>query len=514
MASPSEVSGRRLVKNTSVNAAAGVVSALLTIGLTPFLLHRLGASDYGIWLLATTLTLGSGYLAVADLGLPEATVKFIADARARGDTEGVNHVVSTTVVLFAASGVVLALAVVALAGVLSHVFNIADSSRPLAGHVFAIVGIQICVDLPAAGLLAVVEGAQNYFAYRLVDVGARIAWAAAVVLAVETGHGVVALAALSLAVAAVRCVAAYVAAAFVQRGLRIRTSLVRRQVLRDVAGFASALVGVRILSIVYWQMDRAIIGITLTAAAVARYEVAYRIHSTALFALSIMPSAVMPAAAYLGAAQHADRLRNLYLRGTKYAVGISLPVTFAALLFAPWIIIAWVGPEYAGVTGAARLFLLYPAFAVVHVIALAILVGLGRMREVLTLNAVSVVVNLVVSIVLAPHLGITGVIVGTLAGYVVIWVPYTRLFLREFGVSLDDWTRSIVLPALPGSIAQVGVALLIDRFVSRPDNILAVAALVSCDIAVGLAVFVLFGLDGEERQRFRRTVLARGGASG
>jgi O-antigen/teichoic acid export membrane protein len=509
MTSPSEVSGRRLVKNTSVNALAGVVSAVLTIVLTPYLLHRLGPSDYGIWLLATTLTLGSGYLAVADLGLPEATVKFIADARARNDGEAVNHIVSTTVALFAVSGVVLALAVVGLAGALSHVFKITDASRPLARQVFAIVGVQVCVDLPAAGLLAVVEGAQKYFAYRVVDVGARILWAISVVVAIATGHGVVALAVLSLVVAAVRCVAAYASAATVQRGLRVRLSLVRRRVLRDVAGFASTLVGMRLLSIVYWQMDRAIIGIALTAAAVARYEIAYRIHSTALFALSIMPSAVMPAAAHLGAESEADRLRVLYLRGTKYAVGLSLSVTLGALLFARWIIVAWVGADYESVTGAARLFLVYPAFASVHVIGLAILVGLGRMRRVLALNALAVAMNLVVSVVLAPRIGINGVIVGTLVGYVFIWFPYTRLFLDQFGVEAREWIRSILLPAVPGALLQVAVAAAILRWVPRPAGLGATAVLVALDIAVGLAGFALIGLGRDERLGFRRMASLR-----
>src|SRR5690242_14525411 len=112
-----EVTGRRVLRNTAVNAVAYGTSALITLALTPFLLHHLGAEQYGIWLLALTLTFSSGYLALADLGLPEAAVRFIAEARATGDRQTINEVASTTTLLFAAVGVVVGVLFALLASV-------------------------------------------------------------------------------------------------------------------------------------------------------------------------------------------------------------------------------------------------------------------------------------------------------------------------------------------------------------------------------------------------------------
>src|SRR4030081_3196178 len=83
----SEVTGGRIPRETLGTGAANVSGALVTIVLTPFLLHRLGAEQYGIWLLALSLTFSSGYLALADLGLPSAAIRFIAEARAIGSLD-------------------------------------------------------------------------------------------------------------------------------------------------------------------------------------------------------------------------------------------------------------------------------------------------------------------------------------------------------------------------------------------------------------------------------------------
>src|SRR3954451_21945228 len=82
---PSEVTSTRLLRNTIVNGLANGGTALITIALTPYLLHHLRTESYGLWALALGLTFTSGYLALADLGISDAAVKLIAEAQAAHD---------------------------------------------------------------------------------------------------------------------------------------------------------------------------------------------------------------------------------------------------------------------------------------------------------------------------------------------------------------------------------------------------------------------------------------------
>jgi O-antigen/teichoic acid export membrane protein len=222
--------------------------------------------------------------------------------------------------------------------------------------------------------------------------------------------------------------------------------------------------------------------------------------------LSVAASAILPAAAYIGAAGDIDRLRRLYLRGTKYALAITFPVAVAAIVYARAIILAWVGPKFVGLTGVTRLFLIYPLLVAVHVIGLTMLLGLGRMRKPVRLTAISVGLNLLISALLVNSLGIEGVVIGTLAGYLIIWVPYTRLFLREFQVHVGEWLRKIVLPNLPGVAVQLVLGVLTVKTVEG-FGFIGVALAVAASCAASLLTFWFVGMSSDDRHVLRRSGL-------
>jgi len=482
-----------------VNALANASGALITLALTPFLLHRLGAAEYGVWLIALSLTFSSGYLALADLGLPEAAVRFIAEARATGEISVISEVAATTTALFAAIGAVAGVLMALLAGVLVNVFHVDATLSGTARTVFMLMALTIAIELPMAGLLSVIEGAQRYGWLRAIDVVRRLAWGVIVVVAVARGHGVVSLAVSSLATTVLALVSAVVVAHRVQPGLQLRPSLVSRSTLRRTAGFGSKVAILRVLSVIYAQMDRAIVGISIGVVAVASYEVAFRIQSVAAMVLVIAGSAVIPVSAYNSARADTGRQRELFLRGTKYAVALVVPVTVATLIYAGPLINTWVGTSYHAAIWPTRLFLIYPLFGCLNQVAVPMMLGLGRVRRLIILQIISVSINLAVSIALAPHLGISGVIVGTLVGHSVVLIPYNRFFLAEFDVPWREWRTRVVHPNVIGPVLQVAVGLATMGWVVHLEQFWQVVLVWGANCGGSLAYFVLRGLRPGER---------------
>lgn len=497
---PSEVTSGRLLRNTLANGGANAANALVTLALTPLLLHRLGPRQYGVWLLALSVTFSSGYLALADLGLPQASVRFIAEARATGSSEKINTIASTTIAFFLVVGTIVGLAVAALASTFVSLLGpVGDLARP-AREVFVLVGLSIVVDLPAAGLLAVIEGTQHYSRLRAIDVGGRLLWGGAVVAAVEDGHGVVALAAASLGASLLEAAGALVIAHRVQPSLRLGPSLVDRRTLRETMSFGSMVALMQGLSVVYAQMDRVIIGIAIGAAVVANYEVAYRLQSVATLVMVMSYSAVLPAAAYNAAREESAKQRELFLRGTKYAVALILPPTLATMVFARPLIVTWVGSAYASMAGPARLFLIYPLFGCLNQVGIAMLSGLGRLGRVITIQAGAVAVNLALSIILVGPLGISGVILGTLVGNGLAFLPYTALLLSTFQVHTTTWIRRIVLPNLLAVIVQLCAELALLHWATGLHQFWQIILLCVASCAIGLSVFATVGLRSDERR--------------
>lgn len=498
---PSEVTGGRIIRNTLVNGMANASSAIVTIALTPFLLHRLGTEQYGVWLLALSLTFSGGYLALADLGLSDAGVRFIAEARATGASGTINEVVSTMAVVFAVVGFVAAFVLGVLAPLVVRLFDVSDQLAQAATQVFVLIALGLILELPTSALLAVIQGAQRYLWLRTIDTGGRLAWAAAVVTAVFMGHGVVALAALSLTLSAVKAAGAFWVAHRVQPGLHVRPGFASRATLRRTLAYGSGLTLLRLLSVVYTQMDRAIIGIALTVAAIANYEVAFRIESVATLVRVTAASALLPAAAYSAARGDPGKQRQLYLRGTAYTVGLVAPVVLAAMIYARPLIRAWVGEGYVHMAGPARLFLICSLLWSFQQVGVTMFLGLGLVRRILLLQVVSVVLNLAASLSFVHSLGISGVILGTVIGAAVVQVPYTWLFISYFRISLGSWLRRVVIPNIPGPLAQAAVGLLTLRWVNGLDDLWAVALICVGSCALSLGIFAMVGLQPEERSK-------------
>lgn len=506
VAEAGETSGRQVLGNTLVNGIGRAINAIVAIALTPVLLSRLGVANYGIWLLATTLTFASGYAGLADLGLQQASIRAIAEARGRGDARSVDQIVSTTVSIFTAIGLLLALVFAAVSGLLVRAFDIDEGLRHDARLVFVLVGVQIAFDLPAAGFLALVEGAQRYSLARAIEVPMRVGWAVVVVITVLNGGGIVAIAVTSVAFAVGGLLLMIVAARRVEPTLAIRPSVVTRGTLWSMVRQSGSLFGIRITSVIYNQMDRLIVGGVLTVVAVSEYDIVYKIHALGFLVLGVVSSAVMPAAASLNAIGAQERLSTFFLRGSRLAMALSLPVSIAAMVFARPLIGSWVGVRFEHLAGSARLFLLYPVIAVFVSIGEAMLVGIDRTRLVLRFHVVSVVINLALSLALAPSMGIDGVIVGTIVGNVATAIPLLATCLRSFGTTWTEWARRVALQnALSaGVVVAVGWALL--QVVDSGSGFVVVGAAIGVTIGAGVLAFLAVGAEPEEREAIRRSL--------
>src|SRR5437588_12877830 len=106
MSSP-RVIARNVLWNWSgmaANMATGFV-------LMPFLVHRLGDTRYGLWVLIGSLT---GYFSYLDLGVRGSLGRYVAFHRARNDQEAVNATLSTALAGFCAAGLIALLGSLAI----------------------------------------------------------------------------------------------------------------------------------------------------------------------------------------------------------------------------------------------------------------------------------------------------------------------------------------------------------------------------------------------------------------
>jgi O-antigen/teichoic acid export membrane protein len=178
---------------------------------------------------------------------------------------------------------------------------------------------------------------------------------------------------------------------------------------------------------------------------------------------------VMPAVASLVAAQDHEGLERVKYDGSRFLVGLLLPVTLLAAIYAGPFLNFWVGPQFEKDAPLLRLFLV-AAIPLVFLILSQMALGLGKIDTIAVSALLGALVNLPISWVLTRRIGVAGVIWGTVLTTLVSngLVPGIYLFrllkvdVRTFltrtlsapllgaaALLLATWAFRLVLPADP-----------------------------------------------------------------
>ena len=143
----SPASGQRLpsaLRNVLSNWAGFACSAVISFFLSPFVVHHLGNSAYGIWVLIGSLT---GYLGLLNLGVRGAVTRYVARFYMEANHQEASAVTSSMPVIFIAAGVLAILLSLDWADLAVPVFHIPQNYQFAARMVLILAGLNIAVSL-------------------------------------------------------------------------------------------------------------------------------------------------------------------------------------------------------------------------------------------------------------------------------------------------------------------------------------------------------------------------------
>src|SRR5437867_6447541 len=188
---------KRVVRNVISNYFSTLIALGTGFLLTPFILHQLGASNFGLWtLIGSVLMYGS----LLDFGIGGAVIRYVAEYRARGETEQARSLVATALCFYSVLGLVAIAAGSALAPFLPGRLNVPSGERASAVWLVLLVGLRIGIAIPCTTAMAVLRGLQRYDIASLINTVGAILSAAATVLVLLAGGGLLGLVGISIAV--------------------------------------------------------------------------------------------------------------------------------------------------------------------------------------------------------------------------------------------------------------------------------------------------------------------------
>jgi O-antigen/teichoic acid export membrane protein len=480
---------------------------MLVVGflLTPFILHRLGDAHYGLFILVGTV-IGQG--ALLDFGIRLAVVKYVAEHHARGDNERLSDLIATALFIYCCLGLLAVVLAAALAPVFPHLFNLPRSEHGTATILVLLMGIGLAISIPCATLWGVLTGLQLYGLVNALAVLGTLASAVATVAVLSSGGGVIAMVGAGVPVTLGVQAIAFCCVRRVAPELHFGRRAIRGELVRAVLSFSTSMSAIEIANNVQTRSDEIVIGALLPVSSVSPYSVARRLSNVPQLLAEQALAAFVPLTSQLHAEGNSDRLRSLYLIGTRVTLAICVPLAGVLTALAGPLLTLWVGAEYAGYDLIVVMLALAGVAEISHWPGQSVLQGLARHHGLAVAYICAAVAKIGLAVLLARSYGLIGVAFATFIAAMALSVGYVFPYtLRILQITLPELLRQALLPALLPALPMMFL-LHGMRWTLEPTAIFPVGCTAMAGLAAYAIVYMSF-CSGDPERQLLRSLMAR-----
>ena len=452
----------RVFLNALWSLSGFIITTAIMFAAVRIYISYLGLASYGVFTLAMSVL---GIAGVFNLGLGDATTKFVAQYHSQDRPDRVTMVVAATAIIYLCIGVAgTTLLVLSAPLIAHHILRLEGLHLVEATQSLAIVGYGFFPLIAQTVFLGYFDGLQRYRVSQTILIARTVIGFAAGTSAVMLGGGVVSLLVaivfvywLSVAVVAVLACRELVTVPYPDWRLR--------EQFREVLGYGLFTGLTSLGTTALGQLDKVLVGSLISLEAVSIYGVAQGAASKLLAFANATSRVLMP---FFSARSGDDSsLSRPFYKAWRTSVVTCTGIATVFFAASPWLVDIWLGPE-TGTRVLIPLLLFVVVYAVhcVNVVPYHFLLGRGYAAQVAWHTLGGGLLTLLGIAILGPSYGLLGAIVSS-AFYVGAGVKVTRFALSTLGqVDKSARLRTGLPSALAGHLLAVVSAFLVGDYIS------------------------------------------------
>jgi O-antigen/teichoic acid export membrane protein len=456
------INKRQIIKNVGSSWVSLGFDVAVGLFLSPFLVHWLGDTAFGIWVLIFSIT---GYYGLFDLGIRSSIVRYVSKFTATDDIEDLAKLMNTSIFTYSCIGVLSMLVTVVLSIYVEHIFKISVDLHSTARWLLLMVGASVAIGFPLGVVGGFLDGLQRFSINNWANIAADVARLVLIIEAVHHGKGLLTIAAITVALPPITAIIRGIIAYRI-RPFPFGLQYVDRATFKKMANYSGVTLIIMIATQLKFKTDNMVIGTMISAAAVTYFSFGARIVSYAQQVVMALAQNFLPIASQSEATGNLDRLRKVFVTGNRICAFTSLPITATLLILGKSVLEVWVGKRYVPVSYPVMVVLILPATLMwAQAASGRVLFGIGQHKTWAFVTFGEGIANLILSILLVRPFGIIGDAYGTaipLTCSFVLFMPWH--LCKKLGVKMGTFLReSYTLPVLL-TLPLVGALLLMRRW--------------------------------------------------
>lgn len=331
------------LKNSIYGAVGFIIPLVISLITAPYIVHKLTAEIYGIYVLSTSLI---GLMSFLDLGFGQGIIKFVSEYEAKKDYESIKKVLGVSFYIYFFMGVIGGVIIFFFSDSLVSLFNVSENFKGLAKFVFKIVSIGFLINFITNVFLPIPKALQRYDISTKIDAILWILFNISMVGLIYFRFALKEIIILSLLFNIIKLIAYFVIYKKILQGISFQINF-DKKIFKKIFSFSFYTAINSITGNLVFRVDKMIISGFLGTSAVTYYTIPFMMIQMGFGLISAMTQFIFPATSYLSSTGDTEKIREIYKKAVRYTSIISSVFTSGFIVLGGIFLTLWMGKDFA-----------------------------------------------------------------------------------------------------------------------------------------------------------------------
>lgn len=446
---------RKHLRNLAINWGGHIAAMVVMFFLSPYVVGKLNAVDYGIWSLLTVLV---GYMGIADLGVRASVGRHVALYLGKNDRQGVDETIRAGFAIFTLTGGLILLAGILLGWLFPLFFQgISPEHHSTVRLLLPLLAINIWLAAVAAIYSSVLTAHDRFDIARGIDIVVLFVRTISTVYALHAGWGLWGMAVAMILGDLSAMILNRLCSGMIYRGLRSYPFLYSRNRMNELFGYGFYSFIINISHKLIGQSDLIIVGLILSVSDVREYSIgAMLVYYTSPF-IGMICGTFFPSVQKRVSGGDMTEVKTLFYQQLRISFSVGILAYIGLAFYSETFIKLWMFQEGfdLGAVYMSGLVMTILALSKLPVLyldpCLSLLGAMGHVRFNAILSLFEALTNVFLSLlfVLVFGWGLAGVAAGTLAARLLVSACVVPIYVFvKTGFSFREFCVSSILPGV------------------------------------------------------------------
>ena len=442
-----------------------IVSTLVQLLYTPFLIRMLGQSEYGLYSLIYSII---GYLTVLDLGFGNAIVVYTSKYRAQKKYEEEKKLHGMFFVIFCIIGLIAGLLGLVLYFNVENIFSNTMTNQELnkAKIMMLILTINLAITFIFNIFSSIITAYEKFTYQKLMAILNTLLKPILMIPLLFLGYKSITMCIVLTLINAIIMISNYL---YCKKKLDIKIKFqgFDKKVFKEIFGYSFFIFLGVVVDKVNWSVDQFVLGAVSGTIAVSLYSVASQINTLFVNLSTALTGVMLPKMSKMVAKNASSKeLTNEFIKVGRIQYLIVFLMASGLTLFGKEFFIAWAGKDYITSYYIAIILIIPLCFPLIQNLGVSIMQAknMHKFRSILLFCIA--IANIFISIPLAKLYGGIGSAIGTSISLIIGNIIIINIYYQKrVGINVISFWKEIIKMSIP-FIIPIAIILVIMNFIT------------------------------------------------